>query len=369
MTDDRMMTRFAGHTHAGHDTTPVMEVDGVPVTISVDSDATLWVCDLLGGACVSRRLDLDAAGPEDEWYYEVGEWDEEDDEEDVEAEAEEGDEDAIRPRCEVDAYEIASQLTVAHLDGRPVVVTGGGRFDLSGPELETMGGAVRVWDLRTGRKIGKTLTGHGLGVTSLTTVATDLGLLAVSSSEEGELRAWNVTSGERVAALQASYNGGMGAGLIAGRPIAVTGGHDDFVQVWDLLSGEQLGQSLTGIKPAVRALATVEVEGRTVVAAGGDDHVLHLWDLKSGEPLGAPLTGHTQCIATMGTARIAGRAIAVTGSNDGTSRIWDLARGEQLGDPLPGHLQTVTELSGAPVAVTHARDAGIRVWDLTRAVR
>lgn len=362
MTDSRLMTRFTGHTHARHDTTPVMELDGVPVTVSVDADATLWICDLLGGACTSRPLDLDAAGPETEWYYEVGEWDED------EADEQEDDEGEFRPRCEVDAFEIASELTVAHLDGRPVVITGGGRFDLSGQDLETMGGAVRVWDLRTGRKIGKTLTGHGLGVTALTTVATDLGLLAVSSSEEGELRAWNLTRGERVAALQASYNGGMGAGLLAGRPVAVTGGHDDFVQVWDLLSGEQLGKSLTDIEPVVRALAAVEVDGRTVVAAGGDGNALHLWDLDSQEPLGAPLTGHTQCISTMGTARIGGRAIAVTGSEDGTSRVWDLGRREQLGDPLPGHLETVTELAGAPVAVTHDGDAGIRVWDLASAV-
>jgi WD40 repeat protein len=215
-------------------------------------------------------------------------------------------------------------VAVAHLDGRPVVVTGGGRFDLAGPDLESMGGGVRVWDIRTGRKIGKTLTGHGLGVTSLTTVATESGLLTVSSSEEGELRAWNLTSGVRVAAIEVGYNGDMGAGLLSGRPVAVTGGHDDFVQVWDLLSGEQLGPSLSGIKPVARALAAVEVEGRATV---------------------------------------------VTGSNDRTSRIWDLARGEQLGDHLLGHLQAVTEIEGTPVAVTSMANDRVRVWDLTRAVR
>ncbi|MFC3998073.1 WD40 repeat domain-containing protein [Nocardiopsis sediminis] len=357
MIDDRLMTRYTGHTHARQGTAPVAEVDGVPVTIGVDADATLWVCDLLGGACEQRPLELDAAGPEDEWYYELGVWDE----------SEDGDPDIVRPRCRVDAYEIASHVAVAHLGRRPVVITGGGRFDLSGPDPEIMGGAVRVWDLHTGRKIGKTLTGHGLGVTSLTTVPTDLGLLAVSSSEEGELRAWNLTRGERVAALEASYNGDMGAALIAGRPVAVTGGHDDFVQVWDLVSGEQVGPSLTGITPVARALTAVEVDGRTVVAAGGDGNVLHLWDLDSGEPLRAPLTGHTDRISSIGTARIAGRAIVVTGSNDGTSRVWDVGRGEQLGDPLPGHLETVTELGGVTVAVTRVQGGGIRVWDLARA--
>ncbi|MGW1365059.1 WD40 repeat domain-containing protein [Streptomyces chartreusis] len=210
----------------------------------------MWTCDLLGGECTKRPLELDAAGPEDDWYYENGLLDEDDE----------------LPECEVDLHEVASNLTVAHLDGRPVAVTGGGRFDLCCLDLEISGGAVRVWDLRTGRKIGKTLTGHELGVTSLTTVVSEQGLIAVSSSEAGQLLAWNLTrGGERVADIQAGWNGGMGAGLVDGRPVAVTGRHDDFLQAWDLLSGEQIGKNLTGIEPGVRAIAISDVGGRTVV--------------------------------------------------------------------------------------------------------
>ncbi|MGW6907804.1 WD40 repeat domain-containing protein [Streptomyces sp. NPDC054940] len=361
MTGDRMLRHFSGHTHdRSHDTLPVMEVDGALVSVGVDYDGSLWTCDLTGGACAERPLELDAAGPEDAWYYENGVWDEDD--------PDEGD----RPQFEAD--DVVSVLTVARLDGRPVVVTGGGRFDLSIPEEgETIGGAVRVWDLRTGRKIGKTLTGHGLGVSSLTTVASDQGLIAVSSCEEGRLLAWNLTrDGEQVAEIEGSYNGGMGAGLVDGRPVAVTGGHDDFLQAWDLFSGEQIGKNLTGIEPVVRAISITEVNGRTVVVAGGDSwnkSALHMWDLTTQEPIGAPMTGHTESVQTLGTARVAGRTIAVTGSNDGTTRLWDLAGGEQIGEPLTGHhLQMVTETAGTPVAVTTSDD-GISVWDLTLSAR
>ncbi|MGW7368885.1 WD40 repeat domain-containing protein [Streptomyces sp. NPDC054841] len=304
--------------------------------------------------------ELDAAGPEDDWYYENGAWD---DDEEIE------DDEDDRPKLESDAFEVVSVLTVAHLDGRPVVVTGGGRFDLSHPDLETMGGAVRVWDLRTGRKIGKTLTGHALGVYSLTTVASDQGLIAVSSSEEGKLLAWNLTrGGEQVAEIDGSYNGGMGAGLVGGRPVAITGGHDDFLQAWDLLTGVQIGENLTGIEPVVRAIAITEVNGRAVVVAGGDDNALHMWDLMNQEPIGSPMTGHTDDIGMLGTAQVAGRTIAVTGSGDGTTRVWDLADGRQIGDPLTGRLYMVTEVAGNPVAVTEGNDI-IRVWDLNLATR
>lgn len=363
MTDDRMMRRFSGHSHTrGH--TPVIELDGVLVTVSVDDEGTLWTCDLVGGECVKRPLELDAARPEDDWYHQNGLWDE----------AEPGEEE--RPKFTADADEIVSRLTVAHLEGRPVVVTGGGRHDLHHRGYnDTVGGAVRVWDLRTGRKVGKTLTPwhHALGVCSLTTVASDQGLMAVSSSEDGRLRAWDLTrQGEHVADIEGSWNGGMGAGLVDGRPVAVTGGDDDCLQAWDLLSGEQIGEDLTGIEPVVRAIAIAEVNGRTVVVAGGepwDKSALHMWDLATQEPIGAPMTGHTDSIQTLGTATVEGRTIAVTGSNDATARLWDLAGGRQIGDPITGHhLHMVTETAGIPVAVTRGDDF-IRVWDLTVAAR
>ncbi|MFI9045874.1 WD40 repeat domain-containing protein [Streptomyces sp. NPDC053427] len=220
-------------------------------------------------------------------------------------------------------------------------------------------------------QVGKTLTGHGLGVCSLTTVAYEGGLLAVSSCEEGVLLAWDLTTGTRVADLEGSYNGGLGAALVDGRPVAATGGHDSFVQAWDLLSGEPLGESLTGIEPVVGALAVTEVNGRAVVVAGGDDdNALHVGDLAGRKPTGSPPTGHTDGIRTLGTTTVAGRTIAVTGSDDGTTRGGDLARHEQIGEPFTGHrLRKVTEMAGAPVAVTVGPDKDLQVWDLTRAAR
>ncbi|GAB2587915.1 hypothetical protein GCM10027168_20960 [Streptomyces capparidis] len=334
-----------------------MDLDGVPVVVSVDEEAVLWTCDLRGGACVDRPLDLAAAGPEDDWYFENDYW--------------EDDEECTRDRITVDAYNIASRVTVARLEGRPVVVTGGARYDFSFPDDgDSSGGIVRAWDPRTGRRIGKVMIGHALGVCSLTTVPYERGLLAVSSCEAGTLQAWDLATGARVADLEGSYNGEMGAALVAGRPVAVTGGHDDFLEVWDLMRGERLGQSLTGVEPAVGAVAIAEVDGRAVVVAAGGGGALHRWDLVTQRPIGAPMTGHTDSIQTLGTAVVAGRTVAVTGSDDGTTRVWDLARGEQLGDPFVGHcLQTVTEIAGTPVAVTDGDRDGIRLWDLALAAR
>lgn len=368
MIDERMLRGYSGHVHGRtpYSPTPVIELDGVPTTVSIDRDeALLWICDLRGGECAARPLDLDAAGPDDAWYVENGYWDEE------------GEDDEFPPnRVVVDPYNIAERMTVAHLNGQPIVVTGGARFDFSiEGDSDTSGGIVRAWDLRTGRRIGKVMIGHDLAVSSLTTVPYKQGLLSVSSCETGKLLAWNLASGERVAELQGSYNGGMGAARIDGRPIAVTGGDDDFLQVWDIVTGAQIGKPLTGIEPVARAFAITKVDDRAVVVAGGDDAMLHVWDLATQEPIGSLLTGHPDRITTLGTATVGGRTIAVTGNydgrlGDGTTRVWDLARGEQIGDPFTGHhLQMVTQIVGIPVAVTASDDGAIRLWDLTLAVR
>ncbi|NBE51507.1 WD40 repeat domain-containing protein [Streptomyces boluensis] len=361
MTEENLLSRYSGHTHAySHGVTPVVALNGILVTVSVDRDGVLWTCDLTGGPCAQRPLELDRAGPEDEWYFEVGEWYEGDDEFD------DGDRE-YRPRVEVDPRDLADQLTVAHLDGRPVVLTGGARFDLSHPDFEASGGAVRVWDLATGRKVGKTITGHELGVTALTTVTSEQGLISVSSSEEGWLVARNLSrGGEPVARFRGSFNGAMGAGLVKGRPVAVTGGHDDFTQAWDLLSGEPIGRPLSGIAPMVREIALTEIDGEAVaVASGGpwNDNALHVWSLDTQERIGPRLTGHDNTIGSLATAVVAGRSIALTSSSDGL-RVWDLARGEQLGEALAGHsLKMITEVDGVPVAVISSDDA-IRLWDL-----
>ncbi|WP_344588929.1 WD40 repeat domain-containing protein [Actinomadura vinacea] len=340
----------------------MIELDGAPVVVSVDDDAVLWTCDLRGGGCVSRSLDLDAAGPDDSWYIENEYWDEDDDED-------------VQEWIVVEPSNIAELVTATYLDGRPVVVTGGRRYDFSFEgDSDSSGGIVRAWDLRTGRRIGSVMIGHVLGVCSLTTVESERGPLVVSTCEPGVTLAWELATGERVTKIEGAYNGVMGAAVVDGRPVAVTGGMDPFLQVWDVLTGDRIGGDLRGIEPGAGPIAITEVEGRAVVL-GGDGARLHVWDLASQEPIGIPLTGHTDDIRTLGTTTVAGRSIAVTGSSrdfapqgEGETRVWDLARGEQIGLPFAAHLQQVTEIAGIPVAVTRSLNDAIHLWDLTRAV-
>ncbi|MFE7476647.1 WD40 repeat domain-containing protein, partial [Streptomyces sp. NPDC057575] len=149
--------------------------------------------------------------------------------------------------------------------------------------------------------------------------------------------------------------------MLDGRAIAVTGGQDGEVRVWDLATGEQVGEPLVGHTATVEAVATAVVDGRVVAVTGSGDGEVRVWDLATGEQVSGPLKGHTATVEAVATAVVDGRAVAVTGSFGGEALVWDLATGGYACKPLQGHTGWVTAaatavVDGRVVAVTGSGD-------------
>jgi WD40 repeat protein len=49
-----------------------------------------------------------------------------------------------------------------------------------------------------------------------------------------------------------------------------------------------------------------------------------LWNLSTGQPIGQPLTSHIDWVRSVACAELDGRPIAVTCGTDGTVRLWNL---------------------------------------------
>ncbi|MFG3001133.1 caspase family protein [Streptomyces sp. NPDC048340] len=182
--------------------------------------------------------------------------------------------------------------------------------------------------------------------------------------------AWWSTSGvHRLLAGHTRAVGCVAAGLLDGRPIAVTGSQDRTARVWDLTAQRQIGDPLpVGI--AVSALAIGDLGDYTVVLTGGDDGTVRIWDLSSGQEYGEPLRGHTNRVESIVIGAVRGRPVVLTAGADGTARIWDLATRHQLGRDLYAHRRSVRaadlgELDGRPIAVTGGDDKSVLVWDLS----
>jgi WD40 repeat protein len=150
-----------------------------------------------------------------------------------------------------------------------------------------------------------------------------------------------------------------------GRPIAVTGGEDATVRIWDLATGTPMFVGHTG---GVAAVATgVLPDGRPIAVTGGKDATVRVWDLATGTPMADLFIGRTHRVRAVATAVLPdGRPIAITGGEDATVRIWDLQRMTAVGEPLhlvgtATALATLQSPTGVYLAATGAGIATIEI--------
>jgi WD40 repeat protein len=86
-------------------------------------------------------------------------------------------------------------------------------------------------------------------------------------------------------------------------------------------------EPFTGHTDGVRAAAVGELDGRPIVVSGSDDSTVRVWDLGTGDPVGDPLTGHTLMVFAVAFGELHGHPIVVSGSDDSTVRVFDLGTG------------------------------------------
>ncbi|WP_405813785.1 MULTISPECIES: hypothetical protein [unclassified Streptomyces] len=291
-------------------------------------------------------------------------------------------------------------VAVADLDEGPVAVTSG------------EDGTVRVWDLADGRSVGQAWAGDGVA-RSLATATIEGRPVVVTGG--GHVGLWDLTTGRSVRWLGSHRRGGVNAVAVAtvdGLPYAITGGNDRLdldgdeddgsVRFWGLPEGPPHGKSEGALVRAelrlgtdegqghlwleelsreiprrechrldahwVRALAVATVADRPIaVIACGSYGELRAVDLTTWQSL--PFGHHESWVNAVATATVEGRPVAAIAGEDATGRVWDLTTGEALGQPLIGHTApirtvSVTTLNSRPVVITGGDDCTIRAWDL-----
>ena len=82
----------------------------------------------------------------------------------------------------------------------------------------------------------------------------------------------------------------VAVGVADGIPVAVSGGHDGTVRVWDLRTGAATGVSpVAGYTGWLTAVAVGVADGTPVAVSGGHDGTVRVWDLRTGfAPRGKP---------------------------------------------------------------------------------
>jgi len=252
-------------------------------------------------------------------------------------------------------------VAIAMRDGRACAVTG------------DVVGTLRVIDLELDELRAEFQGLHSGFVSAITTGMLAGAPVAVSSGYDGRVRVVDLLDLEALADQPIPGGGIADLALLEGAaegPLAVAGCSDGSVQAWNLTRGAtpELGREL-GHEGAVLAVTATVANSRAIAVSGGEDRRLRLWDLATLTPLDEPLRGHTGAVQALASTKLDRRSIAVSGGADGTLRIWDLADGQRVGEPLQAHEGGVVEIAaatfeGVPIAVSAGADGALRVWNL-----
>ncbi|GAA2859797.1 WD40 repeat domain-containing protein [Nonomuraea rubra] len=201
-----------------------------------------------------------------------------------------------------------------------------------------------MWNLNTGKYIGKPWWGHHSGVTDIeVTHRADGTPVFVTGTTDSRVRIWNLDTRKPVGKpLNTCFNCTVYGLAIAergdGQRVVISAVARNFplddgsppatLRIWNLEPGRPLGEPLTpeGDAYHVAVAATTDGDGTPVMVSGGDDRNVVVRGLDTGLPLGGPFTGHTGTISALAVGtREDGTPVVVSGSLDATIRMWSLA--------------------------------------------
>jgi WD40 repeat protein/serine/threonine protein kinase len=216
-------------------------------------------------------------------------------------------------------------------------------FSPDGKRLASAGGnsdtgELKLWDVASGREVIP-FEGHRFHVWSV--AFSPNGKLLASggsgghippeniddrSSEHGEVKLWDATTGKQVKVFKASGRIVMSVAFSPDRKLLASASNDGTVQLWDLATGKVI-RPLKGHTGAVSSVA-FSLDGKRL-ASGGNDKMVRLWDVASGqEVLTLSHSGPVSSVAfSPDGKRLAG------GSSNGTIIIWDASK--SMREPPP----------------------------------
>ncbi|CDF33984.1 WD40-repeat containing protein [Chondrus crispus] len=222
-------------------------------------------------------------------------------------------------------------------------------------------GTLQFWSVSE-KKILWSDCGHESRVSSV--AMSGDGKRAVSGSRDSSVRVWDVDTGLQIGDALTGHTGWVESVAMSGDgKRAVSGSYDDSVRVWDVDTGLQIGDALTGHTDGVESVA-MSGDGKRAVSGSLDESV-RVWDVDTGLQIGDALTGHTSYVDSVAMSGDGKRA--VSGSWDESVRVWDVDTGLQIGDALTGHtgrVESVAMSGDGKRAVSGSYDESVRVWDV-----
>lgn len=206
-----------------------------------------------------------------------------------------------------------------------VAVSPTGQLALSGSQ----DGVLRSWNLAEPRNNWHLTTGH-----AVRGVAFDLvNPWVFAAGANGTVRLWNLPENRMLREFPIPAGADTHVSFAPQARRLLTGGADGTTQWWDLDTGQEL-KKLVGGKRPIRALALLPGAQLAAVSSGGVGETadVRVWNLETGLALHR-LEGHKGEVPAL--ALVAKNDVLITGGADKSLRMWPTRRGAVLPKLLP----------------------------------
>ncbi|MFI7441616.1 hypothetical protein [Nonomuraea indica] len=212
------------------------------------------------------------------------------------------------------------------LDGRPMLVGGD----------SSTSPRVRVYDVERRELYAELCDHHFDGLGGLTSGMLKDRPVLVSGSWDGSAAIWDLREKRSLVGFSRYAGGLQGVGLVSvgGRSHVVAAGRDEVV-LGDPETGEW-GEPLTWPDDIAELIAKDEfddfitcmdaglVHGRPLAVTGTGEGRLYVWDLEDGVVLGEPLAEHDGEVSAVRLTELGDRPAVITAGRDGRLLMWSL---------------------------------------------
>ncbi|MGB3716160.1 MAG: TIR domain-containing protein [Candidatus Promineifilaceae bacterium] len=229
-------------------------------------------------------------------------------------------------------------------------------------------GTITLWNMETRQPVGEPRIAHDISLSGLT-FHPDGEILASYGSDD-LIALWDAQTGSLIG-QPLHMDTGFGGHLAFnpdGSKLALSNGEESII-LWDLSARQATSATITS-ELGVGGPFAFSPDGKILASIGkgderSEDNVLTLWDMESGEHIGQPLLGNTWAMTELAFSSD-GRTIA-TGSADGTIVLWDLKLAHPLSEPLEGRQASALGIAFSPdrrLLASGGSDSMVTMWDL-----
>ena len=253
-----------------------------------------------------------------------------------------------------------------------------GRFSAT----DAIDNLIRLTDVSTGDELATLQRGSSKLIFSpddrTKTVATTTGV--------GDIRLWNTETGDELVIslnnddLKPGFRGNLPMVLaLAFSPDGrwlVSGTTEGEIRMWDVATGEPLAVfAEPSEQKSLGRISALAFSPDRALLAGGTPSQLHLWDVRTGHKIFSVSTVHKRGWRTYHyyprlLVFSPDGAILLSGHSSGTIQLWDVKTGDRIA-ALDGHTRQVETLKFSPdgeTLVSTAQDGTIFLWDWNEAI-